>query len=766
MKPRAAIVAFVLLVFSTPAWAEVRRALLVGINVYSPATDHREISDQAKLRLSAIRGTPSRRTLEPLDGAVNDAEAMKEMLVRRFGFDESNIIILSNQQATADSILRLLQSHLIDQAAAGDISLFYYAGHGSRITNLAAQHGNSPELDSTLIPADALLGVPDVRSKELARIYAQAPKKGVLLTVIQDSCYSGAASRGAVTAHKTRDQPIDPAVSVDERLSEPLPEDGGVLMIMASQDYEPAAELRNTDLDGPHGAFTWALLHALGTSSVNDRADRIFQRARALLQSKVPGQEPVLLAKKGRNARGLLGQASDSGQMVTVAAGRVIGSTIKLNGGIAMNLSEGYELKRVGGGKPPVEIRITKVNGLSSSDAIMIGQPDGDQAVQPGDLFAIKKWVAVDRALLRVYVGGAMPDSELQRALGALAAVRNLKSIAWVEDPTVQAPTHRLMWDPVKSKWALLEIATGSQPTWIPTPARKRLNNCLPREKKSKLFVQIPPSAEMLAAFRLESTSVAAADSPESADYVLLGRLCDSRGAGCVEYSWAVPDLAEDELPGAKFSARPLRTDWFTADVPAAVQAESLRNAVLGLAKVAGWLNLAPPTLDAAWPYELVLQNKKTKKILSTPEVRGDEEYQLMLRATPGTATASVSPRRVYVFVIDSFGKATLLFGQNLKNEFPRLGDADLIAIGDGDFTVSEPYGIDHYFLLATATPIDNPETVFNFSEVRTRGSQSADPLVRLLENTGAATRGAVTKIPPNWSITRLTVRSRPPASK
>jgi len=766
MKLRALKSASLLLTLlaPVPARAEVRRALLVGINDYSSIAQQPGyvLSEQTLLRLRAVRGRPSRKTLDKLDGAVNDAEAMKEMLIQRFGFDEDNVIVLLNRQATADSILRLLQVHLIDKAKPGDVSLFYFAGHGSRIRNLAPKKDNPSGLDSTLIPADALLGVPDIRSKELSRIYSEAPKKGVMLTVIQDSCYSGAASRGAVAVRKMRSQPLDPAVSVDESLSGPLPEDSGVLVMTASQEYEPAAELVDTDLNGAHGAFTWALLRALGASPINERADRIFQRARALMQSKAPMQEPVLLAKKGRNARGLFGQPSDSGQMITVAVGRVMGSVIKLNGGLAMSLHEGCELKRVAHGKSAVNIRITKVNGLSSSDAVFI-QPDDGERVQPGDLFALEKWVAPDGALLHVYVGKGPLRADLDRDIGALAELRKLMPVDWVEDPTVHAPTHRLSWDSSTSKWTLTDLATSSAPILIQSLTPNAFERLLPRNARARLFVQIPPAAEMVAALRLENVAADTADSPGKADYVLLGRLCATPGTAAAEYSWAVPDLSEDALPKDRFSALPLRTDWF-AGTAADAPAEPLRNALVGLTRVAGWLSLTPPASDNAWPYELVLQNAKTQQILSGQEVRGGEQYKLMLRAMPGASLKAVSPRRVYVFVIDSFGRGTLVFGENLENEFPRIGDdsAELIPLTDVTITISEPYGLDHYFLLASATPIDNPETVFSFSDVRTRGAQPADPLSRLLVHTGTATRGTVTNVPLNWSIERLTLRSRP----
>src|SRR4249919_1464603 len=78
-----------------PAGAEVRRALLVGIDEYTKPADRpgHQLSKEDMERLRAIQGTPSRHSLAKLDGAFNDATAMKEILIQRFGFEERNIVV-------------------------------------------------------------------------------------------------------------------------------------------------------------------------------------------------------------------------------------------------------------------------------------------------------------------------------------------------------------------------------------------------------------------------------------------------------------------------------------------------------------------------------------------------------------------------------------------------------------------------------------------------------------------------------------------------
>jgi len=747
-----------------PARAEVRRALIVGIDRYLQPADHPDykLSDRARVRLKAIQGTPGRRIIPKLDGASNDARAMKEILIERFGFDESNIIVLpgSDREASADNILQLLQSHLIDAAQPGDVSLFYYAGHGSRIRNRAAKNENTSGIDSTIVPADALLGVPDVRSKELARIYAQAPKKGITLTVIQDSCYSGGMSRG-IAARKIRAAPGDDEISVDETLTGPLPEDQGVLVISASQDYEPAAEMLDSDLNGPHGVFTWALLHVLGASSPNDSVDRIFQRTRALMQSVVPGQEPVLLAKQGRSGRGLFGQTASAGRAGTVAASRVAGQVVKLNGGLAMNLHDGCVLKRIAPFSPALEIRIRSVSGLASADAVVSG--DASTPVRPGDLFQVASCTVPLGDQLRVFVGASAPKSEVDRALTLAADPNARASLDWSADPTNQRPTHIVSWDPSRSAWTWRENRPDAEPEWIrklDTGAISRL--AAKTGGRPRVFLWIPAPQALTDSLR-PGENVAVVSSLAQADYVLLGRPCAAAQTGCVEYAWALPDV----FANPEQLDRPVRTDW----IPLASAPDALRSAAFGLARIAGWSRLRSPESDN-WPYHLALQNTKSGAILESGAVTGGECYKLLLRSDAANSERGAPARRVYLFAVDSFGKSTLLFGNNLENEFPPFSAADgdpaktfPLTGRDCDLEISEPYGADNYFLLASATPIDNPDTIFTFDGVRTRGGPApSDPLARLLQSVSLGTRGSVSNVPANWSIQRTTLVSRPPA--
>ncbi|NJO40020.1 MAG: caspase family protein [Cyanobacteria bacterium CRU_2_1] len=111
-------------------------ALLVGINQYSE-----QVCD-----CTPIRGLA-------LSGCLTDVELQRELLIHRFGFQPSDIVTLTDQQATRQGIEEAFLSHLTAQARPGDVVVFHFSGLGSQI-----QLGTSDSIQNGLVPVDG--GVP------------------------------------------------------------------------------------------------------------------------------------------------------------------------------------------------------------------------------------------------------------------------------------------------------------------------------------------------------------------------------------------------------------------------------------------------------------------------------------------------------------------------------------------------------------------------------------------------------------------------------
>lgn len=134
-----------------------------------------------------------------LRGCVTDVDLQYELLVNRFGFNPIDIVRVASGEALSpnrETILRVFKEHLIDQAKPGDVVVFHYSGHGSRVADRDPLNPENP-LMGTLVPADANQNgnvVNHITSRTLFLLMASIQTEN--LTMVLDSCYSGGGFRG------------------------------------------------------------------------------------------------------------------------------------------------------------------------------------------------------------------------------------------------------------------------------------------------------------------------------------------------------------------------------------------------------------------------------------------------------------------------------------------------------------------------------------------------------------------------------------------
>ncbi|NUO09590.1 MAG: caspase family protein [Candidatus Brocadia sp.] len=126
-----------------------------------------------------------------LNGCVNDANAWAELLTNNFGFPSSNVTIITDAEATKSNIIAGIKELLAD-AKSDDVLVFTNSSHGSYIADTS---GDEPTYDEIICPYDIADNV--VADDELRELF-DGLAKGVRLTVISDSCFSGTVTRAAV----------------------------------------------------------------------------------------------------------------------------------------------------------------------------------------------------------------------------------------------------------------------------------------------------------------------------------------------------------------------------------------------------------------------------------------------------------------------------------------------------------------------------------------------------------------------------------------
>jgi Caspase domain len=453
-----ALVTLEAMVGSPECAAQTRRALLIGINIYHGVASDEAVVDtsdsaaQAAGAHDSVAGsarTQRRALVGDLSAAVNDAMAMQALLHGRYHFRSDNTRLLTDAGATRAGILTAIDE-LIAASQQGDIVVFFYAGHGSQRVNSKAP----PTFrDQTLVPADANAGAFDIRNKELGRAFGKLLDKGVVLTLIFDSCHSGAITRGGVrTATRERWADLDPRDAADPADFTP-PERRGALVLSATQEYGSADEVSYPE---PHGVFTSALLTVLRTARTKEPAIRVFQRVKAAMQAAGHDQEPVLAASAERQRAGLFGGGDGVEDRTTVAVLSVdnMGQVI-LQGGTAIGLAKNTELRQLDtrAGQAVVRLSVTEVPGLTRSNAVIVAGRREDLA--SGDLFEVVAWAGQDAPILRVWMPEAVGGPAAARAIARFSQLRTSPAVRWLDDPTndtVQgAQTFTILWE--QGRW-------------------------------------------------------------------------------------------------------------------------------------------------------------------------------------------------------------------------------------------------------------------------------------------------------------------------
>ena len=264
---RTLLGAALLVLFSTPIYA-AKHALLIGVGDYK---------------------------VKPLSGPSYDVEAMRKVLIRRWGFVDDQIDTLLDEQATRKNILSAVGG-LEKKTRPGDDVFIYLSGHGTsaddRELNIPL-----PTSSGAFIPYDItnLDSVDDIVEKliigqrDLQPLLSKLDSGNRNVFVAIDACYSGNAVRGKFSEHKLPQRFL--------KLKDLLPKRGfgddlsgggnswsnskksesnesypykNIYYLSASGEHEPAQDIPPKMLsiyptvDGnPHGAFTDTLLRIL-----------------------------------------------------------------------------------------------------------------------------------------------------------------------------------------------------------------------------------------------------------------------------------------------------------------------------------------------------------------------------------------------------------------------------------------------------------------------------------------------------------------------
>ena len=397
-------------------------ALLVGINEY-----------------------PQSQRFMDLRGCVNDVELQRQLLIHRFGFNDSDILQLTDRQASREGILTAFEEHLINQARPGDVVVFHFSGHGSFVDDPDPIDPSGK--NSTFVPADDVSAtggeiVNDIMGQTLFLLMTALKQKTENVTVVLDSCHSGGGTRGNILvraidgggkASETELEYQQKWLSQLKMTREQLLEERrkgvatGVVIASAERD-QYAADYPFADFHA--GAFTYLLTQYLWQRT-NETERVINSIERDLRGLRLYDQSPLIDAVGGNGSKPIYfveHQTPPAEAVILEVEGNQ--ATVWL-GGIAADTQEAFGEDSIfvpaagGEERTATQLKLLSRNGL-------IGTVPVEGAIQPGQL--LQEYARVIPADLKLVIG-------LDPSLGneMAAAKSQLDALNRIEGVTSQA---------------------------------------------------------------------------------------------------------------------------------------------------------------------------------------------------------------------------------------------------------------------------------------------------------------------------------------
>lgn len=217
----------------------------------------------------------------PVDYALQDAASMRKYLIESFGFDDNNILFLTNAtQADFNGVFGTKEDHrarLFNLVRPKESDVFvFYSGHGA--PDLSTE-------DAYFVPVDCDPSLVRFNGYAMNTLYdnlGKIPYRS--LTVVIDACFSGATDRGTLT----------PQASIVRIRSK-----GGVLKDPKAMVFTAAtgAQIASWYPEQAHGLFTYYFLKGLQGEANTDR-DRTLSLAE--MQDYLTREVPYM-ARRLRN---------------------------------------------------------------------------------------------------------------------------------------------------------------------------------------------------------------------------------------------------------------------------------------------------------------------------------------------------------------------------------------------------------------------------------------------------------------------------------
>jgi hypothetical protein len=279
-------------------------------------------------KLALLVGINQYPQLPGLAGCLTDVELQKELLIHRFGFQGSDILTLTQEQASREFIETAFLEHLVKQAQADDVVVFHFSGYGSRV-----KLEQNQKLQNALITADLVTNSQDKKSgnyllEETLLLLLRSLNTENAVAILDTSYYLPSTTVGS--GIRARQIPLQAILGAEElefqkqckQLYTPSDKLLGTILTATSEPKGLARELLFSGFSA--GLFTYALTeHLWNTATKIQISSHVANSIHQLGGKQQPGisnikKQPIVISDNVfsvNSAEGVVTAKEDDGKL-------------------------------------------------------------------------------------------------------------------------------------------------------------------------------------------------------------------------------------------------------------------------------------------------------------------------------------------------------------------------------------------------------------------------------------------------------------------
>jgi hypothetical protein len=278
---------------------------------------------------------------KPLYGCLTDVTLQRELLIHRFGFNPTDIVTLTDGQASREAIATAFQEHLINQAKSDHVVVIHFSGY-SRVMQLGATTQVSWVTAGTTGSDDAVEGV-GLSHDTLKLLLRSLPTEQVTTVIDTAAFYPGAALQGNLRVRALPPLPVGELDAAEWALQDrllgqlkldrsqwqsQLPAELPGIVLAAADDLQLALEAQWNGFSA--GVFTAALTEQLWRTTpattlrvcLSHTLETLETQVHSVQHPRLQGQkqsdrplQPYLLPRLTPSAEGVITAVADHGKV-------------------------------------------------------------------------------------------------------------------------------------------------------------------------------------------------------------------------------------------------------------------------------------------------------------------------------------------------------------------------------------------------------------------------------------------------------------------